>query len=112
MKIKIKMIKLRIHQIKSPLLAASRSSLRFSTPSGHHLQARKVGRRIRKAMRPDTAVPPFLDLGLECGTEFQTGSWKINLYLQSTCVSFWQPKMFLESVKKAFGKPQSHLERP
>ena len=62
MKIKIKMIKIRIHQIKSPLLAASRSSLRFSTPSGHHLQAGKVGRRIRKAMRPDTAVPPFLDL--------------------------------------------------
>ena len=43
----MKIIEIRIHQIESPLLAASRSSLRFSTPSGHHLQARKVGRRIQ-----------------------------------------------------------------
>ena len=33
--------------------------------------------RIRKAMRPDTAVPPLSGLGLEGGTAFQSGSCKI-----------------------------------
>ena len=47
MKIKIKMRCKEFIKLSVPFLAASRPALRFSTPSGHHLQARKVGRRIQ-----------------------------------------------------------------
>ena len=65
MKIKIKMRCKEFIKLSVPLLAASRSALRFSTPSGHHLQARKVGRRIQSLTR----IPPGLGPWIE-------GSWR------------------------------------
>ena len=57
-------------KVKMRCQFSSTQEVKFSTPSGHHLQAGEVGRRIRKAMRPDTAVPPFLGLLRSLWAEF------------------------------------------
>ena len=52
-------------------------------------------------MRPDTAVPPFLDL-----KAWRDGIPDRRLEDKTMiCVTFWQPKVLLENVKNAIGKP-------